>query len=68
MIWGIDFSAFETDMTSKIMKKCFENGLILERVGRNNNTLKLMPPLITDEETLLKGLNILKRSIVEVIG
>lgn len=68
MIWGIDFSAFETDMTSKIMKKCFENGLILERVGRNNNTLKLMPPLITDEETLLKGLNILKQSIIEIIG
>jgi diaminobutyrate-2-oxoglutarate transaminase len=62
-VWGIDLSKFDTDMTKPLIAQCFERGLIAERVGRDNKVLKIMPPLIIDNEVLLKGLNILKHSI-----
>ena len=68
MIWGIDFSAFEKDLTKKLIAKCFENGLIIARVGRENNTLKIMPPLIIEDDLLIKGLQILEKSIKEILN
>ena len=67
LIWGIDFSAFSVDITKPLIAACFKNGLIVERVGRDNNVLKLMPPLVIEDELLLKGLNILKTSLAEVL-
>ncbi len=67
LIWGIDFSAFAKDMTKPLIAACFKNGLIVERVGRDNNVLKLMPPLVIEDDTLLKGLDILRRSLKEIL-
>ncbi len=67
LIWGVDFSGFDTDMTKPLIAACFRNGLIVERVGRNNNVLKLMPPLVIEDEILLKGLEILKKSLKEIL-
>ena len=67
LLWGLDLSAFEGDKSRELVSACFNNGLIVERVGRDNSVLKLMPPLVIDDETLLKGLNILKKSIQEII-
>jgi diaminobutyrate-2-oxoglutarate transaminase len=49
------------------MTCCFEKGLVLERVGRDNAVMKIMPPLTIDTDTLLKGLTILKEVIKEQI-
>ena len=67
LIWGVDFSAFDCDMTKPLIAACFKNGLIVERVGRDNKVLKLMPPLVIEDELLLKGLEILKQSIKEIL-
>lgn len=67
LIWGVDFSKFDRDMTKPLIAECFKNGLIVERVGRENNVLKLMPPLVIEDELLLKGLEILKNSIKAVL-
>ena len=67
LIWGLDFSAFNADMTKPLIAACFRNGLILERVGRGNHVLKLMPPLVTSETQLLEGLEILKKSLLEIL-
>lgn len=67
MIWGVDFSGFDQDMTKPLIAACFKNGLIVERVGRNNNVLKIMPPLIIEDELLLKGLEIVRDSIKEIL-
>ena len=45
----------------------FKNGLIVERVGRDNNVLKLMPPLVIEDENLIKGLEILKESVKAIL-
>lgn len=67
LIWGVDFSAFDSDMTKPLIAECFNRGLIVERVGRDNNVLKLMPPLVIEDENLKKGLDILKESIKAIL-
>ncbi|MBQ8621654.1 MAG: diaminobutyrate--2-oxoglutarate transaminase [Oscillospiraceae bacterium] len=67
LIWGLDFSAFDADMTKSLIAACFKNGLIVERVGRDNNVLKLMPPLTIEDELLVKGLAIVKASLAEIL-
>ena len=65
LIWGID--VHDENLSSQIVKMCFEKGLILERAGRENSVVKIMPPLTIDEETLLKGLNILNMVLKNVL-
>ena len=67
LIWGVDFSGLDKDITKPLIAACFKNGLIVERVGRDNNVLKLMPPLVIEDELLYKGLDILKNSLKEVL-
>ncbi len=70
LIYGIDFTALDPSgaLAGKISKKCFEKGLIIERSGRNDTVLKILPPLVITEEELKKGLNIIAESAKEVIG
>lgn len=67
LIWGLDFSEFKEDMTKKLIAASFRNGLIVERVGRDNKVLKVMPPLVIEDEVLLAGLEILKKSVQEIL-
>ena len=67
LIWGVDFSKFPADMTKPLIAECFKSGLIVERVGRDNNVLKLMPPLVIEDEKLLRGLEILRDSIKAIL-
>ena len=67
-MWGVDCNKVKPDVVSKaIVKECFENGLIVERAGRNNDVVKLMPCLMADDETLKKGLEIFVNSTATVI-
>lgn len=67
LMWGVDFSGFDKDMTKPLIAACFQNGLIVERVGRENAVLKIMPPLVIEDELLLQGLRILKKSVQEIL-
>ena len=67
LLWGVDFGKFDKDMTKPLIAACFKNGMICERVGRDNAVLKLMPPLIIPDEQLLAGLQILKKSLQEIL-
>ena len=64
----VAFGAFEGDVAKAVIHKAFENGLIVERVGRRDSVVKIMPELKVPMDTLEKGLNILAKSIREVVG
>lgn len=64
LILGID--VFDEKLSRTIVAKCFENGLVLERAGRNNSVVKLMPALTIEENELKAGLEILVNAIHEV--
>ncbi len=68
-MWGVDCVKVKPDVISKgIVRECFNNGLIVERAGRNNDVVKLMPCLLADEETLKKGLEIFVAAAAKVLG
>jgi diaminobutyrate-2-oxoglutarate transaminase len=69
MIWGIDVANFcGKDFASKITSRCFELGLIVEKVGRNDTVIKILPPLTIDMPTLQKGCSIIKAAFQEYLS
>lgn len=61
MIWGIDTAGVDPTgaLAKAIGARCFADGLVIERTGRNDTVLKLLPPLTIDEPTLRAGIEIL---------
>ncbi|MEM3859231.1 MAG: aminotransferase class III-fold pyridoxal phosphate-dependent enzyme, partial [Candidatus Micrarchaeaceae archaeon] len=53
--------------TSQIIKKCWENGLILLSAGTRGNVIRFLMPLAITEQQLLNGLDVLSKSIESVI-
>lgn len=68
LLWGVDFGAFEGDVAKAVITEAFKNGLIVERVGRRDSVVKVMPELKVPLETLKKGLQILAQSIRNVVS
>jgi diaminobutyrate-2-oxoglutarate transaminase len=66
LIWGIE--THNEALAKEISKKCFEAGLIVERAGRENSVVKVMPPLVIEDEVLNKGLGILKEITEKVVN
>lgn len=66
MIWGIDFSSINNELSKEAMRVCVQNKLILERAGRGDCVLKILPPLTIERENLVEGLNIIKK-VVEMV-
>lgn len=71
MIWGIDFSGVPSEddfsLSKRVMQNCVEQGLIIERAGRGDSVLKILPPLTIPEEQLIAGLQIIKKSVIKVL-
>lgn len=53
------------EKTSAIIKRCCEHGLIIMSCGALRNILRLMFPLVIEEDELSKGLDILEDAIKE---
>ena len=69
LAWGLDFNALGNNAVSHdVMRTCFANGLIAERAGRNDNVLKIMPPLVITDAELVRGLEILKTCLKSVLA
>lgn len=61
LIWGLD--VHDEALAKNISKEAFKNGLIIERAGRKNEVVKIMPPLVIEDDILKNGLAILKESV-----
>lgn len=61
MIWGLDLGGVDpTGAVAKVVsRQAFADGLVIERVGRNDTVLKVLPPLTIERELLDEGLGIL---------
>ncbi|MDF0551651.1 aminotransferase class III-fold pyridoxal phosphate-dependent enzyme [Kamptonema sp. UHCC 0994] len=66
MIQGIECKTGE--LASKILKKCFKNGMIIEACGSQDEVIKCLAPLTISQEELENGITILEESIREVLG
>lgn len=64
MIWGIDLSKVgDSSLSKKIVIDCFDKGLIIERTGRQDSVVKLLPPLTITPHHLERGCEILSEVI-----
>lgn len=69
LIWGIDVSSVADEAAAKLMTSlCFEEGLIIERAGRQDTVIKIMPPLTISIDHLEAGCEIIKHAVQQVIG
>jgi len=66
LIWGIAFE--DAAIAGKVSAACFEEGLIIETAGVSDEVLKLLPSLTISEEELVRGLDIIERSLAAVLA
>ncbi len=67
LIWGIDFHKINMEISKEVMKACFNDHMIIERAGRGDSVLKIMPPLTIEETVLTEGLEIIKNNITKIL-
>jgi diaminobutyrate-2-oxoglutarate transaminase len=65
LIWGIAFD--DAEIAGKVSAECFRDGLIIETAGVSDEVLKLLPSLTISEEELVRGLDIIERSLASVL-
>ncbi len=63
LIWGIDLGGIAGVTAGEISKSCFDRGLVIEACGRENEVLKLLPPLTVSQTNLSLGLEILVEAL-----
>ncbi|HEU4594572.1 MAG TPA: diaminobutyrate--2-oxoglutarate transaminase [Pyrinomonadaceae bacterium] len=61
MIQGLSWR--DPSLTTPITRAAFAHGLIVESCGPNKEVLKLLPPLVIEDEELEEGLSILSHAI-----
>lgn len=66
MIYGLELPNPEQSLA--VARDVFRRGLILERCGAHDNVLKLLPPLVIEDDVLREGLGIIQESISTVLS
>ncbi|MEB3034914.1 diaminobutyrate--2-oxoglutarate transaminase [[Mycobacterium] nativiensis] len=64
LIQGVAFD--QPELASAVQKEAFERGLLLETSGPEGEVVKLMPPLVINDDDLAEGLTIAAESIEAV--
>ena len=66
LAWGIDLTvAGGCTFAESVTSRCFKHGLIVERVGREDTVIKIMPPLNIEMDLLEKGCSIIQEAILQ---
>lgn len=63
MMVGVDVGSGA--LATRICRRAFEHGLIVETAGPWDEVVKVMPPLTTPDEVLDRGLAVLERVVIE---
>jgi diaminobutyrate-2-oxoglutarate transaminase len=63
-VLGIDLGAAGGPLRAELVqRRCFELGLIVELCGRDDEVIKVMPPLTVDQSILDRGLGVLVEAL-----
>jgi len=58
----------DADLCKKLIAHCAENGLIVISAGVNGNIIRVLSPLVIEEELLHKGLDIIEGGLHKLLG
>jgi len=64
MFQGIN--CVDGELAGKITHNAFKNGLIIETSGADDQVIKILCPLVTSDENLAKGIDILEQAVKDV--
>ena len=64
MVWGLDIP--QQGFAAEVARRAFENKLLLETCGSRGNVVKLLPPLIIEENLLREGLQRMSDVVTEL--
>ena len=68
LVHGIDLDKLgRDDLSEKVAELCFEKGLVMERAGRDDCVLKIMPALTIKRSELTAGLEIVEAALKECL-
>ncbi|MFH1154323.1 MAG: hypothetical protein V1793_10940 [Pseudomonadota bacterium] len=56
------------EAVSKVIKECVNKGLIIKSVGSYNQIARMLMPLVTNDEQLTVGLDIMEKAIAKAVG
>jgi diaminobutyrate-2-oxoglutarate transaminase len=56
-------SLSDPDFASRVSREAFEHGVVIETAGAYSEVVKFLPPLTTDDETLLAGVDVVEAAI-----
>lgn len=65
-MWGIEMN--KNAISKAVLQECFKNKLILERAGRDDSVVKLMPSCVIPMDVLMQGLEIVKNAVDTVMA
>ncbi|MFC1866074.1 aminotransferase class III-fold pyridoxal phosphate-dependent enzyme, partial [Chloroflexota bacterium] len=65
MIYGLEIGA--KGVAAQISEESFKRNLVIELSGAKDNVLKLLPPLVIEEDLLRRGLDIIEKSIIALV-
>lgn len=65
MVWGIEFS--RSGFAGEVAKEAFDNGLVIELAGSEDQVVKFLPALTIEEETLREGLAVIDKAIGDLL-
>lgn len=57
LIWGVDLK--NKTRCAEVANECFRRGLIIEKAGRDDSVLKIMPAITIPDDYLIQGMNII---------
>ncbi len=66
MIQGIEFLG--ADIARTVSRMAFERGVVVETAGREDEVLKILPPLTIPDDALRAGLDVVAECVEEVAG
>ncbi len=67
LIQGLITSAND-DVAAQVARKAFGYGLVIETSGAHDEVLKVLPALTIEDDLLSRGLEIIERSVAEVLA
>jgi diaminobutyrate-2-oxoglutarate transaminase len=56
-------SPTDSDFAARVSREAFAQGVVIETAGAYSEVVKFLPPLTTDDETLLRGLDVVESAI-----
>jgi diaminobutyrate-2-oxoglutarate transaminase len=56
-------SLTDSDFAARVSHEAFGRGVVIETAGAYSEVVKFLPPLTTDDETLLRGLDVVETAI-----